>query len=300
MANTVNRVDSGIAGLTISTKIERVDRVDSGIADVSDSATKETGEPLTRVDSAVQGLSPMGEPLTKVDSAVQGLSISPAKETGEPLTRVDSAVQGLSPTEETGEPLTKVDSAVQGLSTSPPKEKKASKEKKPLKEKVAHRRTSSSTPTLPNMQELKQKKTRIQVAIETQGTGWKINTSTSHVDDKDILSKPLVTPLVKSIDLHFSTGIVVTARNKAGVTIKDALEVIYKKNKNKADDELSEPYLKGFVWEPDSFEGDSSSDVPKQYLDEWDRLYISLSQIPTVATSRSGGKKKKKAAAEAE
>ncbi len=60
-----------------------------------------------------------------------------------------------------------------------------------------------------------------------------MNTSATSVDDKDILTKPLVTPLVRVIDLQFPLGTVVTARNKFGVTIKDAMDAIYKTQKKK-------------------------------------------------------------------
>lgn len=43
----------------------------------------------------------------------------------------------------------------------------------------------------------------------------------------------LVTPPVKKIDLHFPLGLEVTARNLKGVTIKDALDAIYKQFKKK-------------------------------------------------------------------
>lgn len=48
-----------------------------------------------------------------------------------------------------------------------------------------------------------------------------------------MLKKPLCTPLVKKIDLHFPLGLEVTARNLKGVTIKDALDAIYKQFKKK-------------------------------------------------------------------
>jgi hypothetical protein len=47
------------------------------------------------------------------------------------------------------------------------------------------------------------------------------------------LKKPLCTPKVKKIDLHFPLGLEVTARNLKGVTIKDALDAIYKQYKKK-------------------------------------------------------------------
>ena len=40
-------------------------------------------------------------------------------------------------------------------------------------------------------------------------------------------------PLVRKVDLHFPLGLEVTARNLRGVTIKDALDAIYKQFKKK-------------------------------------------------------------------
>ncbi|KAI2470205.1 hypothetical protein F4781DRAFT_186126 [Annulohypoxylon bovei var. microspora] len=179
------------------------------------------------------------------------------------------------------EPLTRVDSAVQGLGTSPPKEK------------ISHRRTSSSVAGVQSMKDLRESHTVIQVAKESQGTGWKINTSPMTVDDKDILKKPLITPLVRAVDLHFQHGVIVTARNRQGVTIKDALDAIHKPNKKRADDELSEPYLKGFEWLPNhpQLKDDPEKEAEREL--EWDRLYIHLSATPGVS-SFGGSKKKKK------
>jgi hypothetical protein len=53
------------------------------------------------------------------------------------------------------------------------------------------------------------------------------------VDDREALKKFLTTPPVKKIDLHFPLGLEVTARNLKGVTIKDALDAIYKQYKKK-------------------------------------------------------------------
>lgn len=61
----------------------------------------------------------------------------------------------------------------------------------------------------------------------------KLNTSPASLDEKDVLKKPLCTPMVKKIDLHFPLGLEVTARNLKGVTIKDALDAIYKQFKKK-------------------------------------------------------------------
>lgn len=61
----------------------------------------------------------------------------------------------------------------------------------------------------------------------------KINTSPATIDDKEVLKKLLTTPPIKKIDLHFPLGLEVTARNNKGVTIKDALDAIYKQFKKK-------------------------------------------------------------------
>lgn len=61
----------------------------------------------------------------------------------------------------------------------------------------------------------------------------KINTSPATIDDKEVLKKPLTAPLVKKIDLHFPLGLEVTARNLKGVTVKDALDAIYKQFKKR-------------------------------------------------------------------
>lgn len=61
----------------------------------------------------------------------------------------------------------------------------------------------------------------------------KLNTSPTSIDDKDYLKLHLVKPPVKKIDLVFPLGLTVTARNLKGVTIKDALDAIYKQFKKK-------------------------------------------------------------------
>lgn len=61
----------------------------------------------------------------------------------------------------------------------------------------------------------------------------KLNKSPSTVEDQDVLKKPLTSPLVRKVDLHFPLGLEVTARNLKGVTIKDALDAIYKQFKKK-------------------------------------------------------------------
>ena len=86
--------------------------------------------------------------------------------------------------------------------------------------------------------------------------------------EKGFLKKMLTEPPVKKIDLHFPLGLEVSARNLRGVTIKDALDAIYKQFRKKvytlpppkvqlcktnvlsqADDELEAPVLAGFEWD---------------------------------------------------
>jgi hypothetical protein len=167
------------------------------------------------------------------------------------------------------EPLTKVDSAVQGLSSSPPKETK-----------VGHRRQSSSAAGVMNINDLERDGIELQIAIETQKTGWKINTSPNMVDDKDILKKMLTKPPVKKIDLQFPLGLEVTARNLKGVTIKDAMDAIHKAFKKRADDELDKPYLAGFEWDKE---------------ESWTRLVVHLQKesgaAPVSKKKKKGGEK---------
>ena len=68
----------------------------------------------------------------------------------------------------------------------------------------------------------------------------KLNTSPASLDDKETLKKFLTTPPVKKVDLHFPLGLEVSARNLKGVTIKDALDAIYKQFKKK----VGEPHRK--------------------------------------------------------
>ncbi|KAF7931440.1 uncharacterized protein EAE98_002622 [Botrytis deweyae] len=140
-------------------------------------------------------------------------------------------------------PLTKVDSAVQGLSSSPTDEKKT----------MGHRRTSSSAPGVWNINDLEKEGKELEIAKETQKLNWRINKSPMTLEDpeKGFLKKSLTTPPVKKIDLHFPLGLEVTARNMKGVTIKDAVDAIYKQFRKKADDELETPVLAGFEWDKD-------------------------------------------------
>ncbi|KAI9698983.1 MAG: hypothetical protein M1836_003172 [Candelina mexicana] len=164
-------------------------------------------------------------------------------------------------------PLTKVDSAISGLSSSPPKDE----------QKKGHRRASSSAAGVYNINDLEKEGKELLIAKETQKLNWKLNTSPSTIDDKEVLKKFLTTPPVKKIDLHFPLGLEVSARNLKGVTIKDALDAIHKQFKKKEDDELENPVLAGFEWDKE---------------ESWTRLIVH--QKKEGAPSGGKGKKGKK------
>jgi len=138
-------------------------------------------------------------------------------------------------------------------------------------------------PTVYSIADLEKDKTPIKLNPETLQLGWKVNTSTSGIDHVD-LKKPLCTPLIKKIELRFPTGIEVIARNMKGVTIKDALDAIHKQLKKKADDELDEPYLKGFEWDPET---------------DYTKFYVHFSKESTAQTFSKKSKKKAKEEGEA-
>ncbi|KAJ9324942.1 hypothetical protein DTO027B5_3377 [Paecilomyces variotii] len=177
------------------------------------------------------------------------------------------------------EELTRIDSAVAGLSISPPDEKHL--DKKPIKK--THRRTSSTAEGVRNINDLEKEGIELEIPIETQKLGWRLNTSPSKLEDQDVLKKFLVTPPVKKIDLVWPLGLHVTARNMKGVTIRDALDAIYKQFKKKADDELENPVLAGFEWDKEEC---------------WTRLIVH--QKKEGAPPPSTKKSKKKAAANGE
>ncbi|ROW01259.1 hypothetical protein VMCG_05953 [Cytospora schulzeri] len=190
------------------------------------------------------------------------------------------------------EPLAKVDSAIDGLDTH----HDVKGTKKP-------RMSSVAAPGVWNVKDLgmifectlyngpsMEQKIDLKLAPETQKTGWKVNTSPSTVEDKEILKTMLTEPPIKKIDLHFPLGLEVTARNLKGVTIKDALDAIHKQFKKRAslpsatfsvsqqDDELEKPYLAGFEWDPE---------------ESWTRLVVHLQSHSGVPPT-SGKKKNKK------
>jgi len=135
--------------------------------------------------------------------------------------------------------LKKSDSAMsEGLSSSP------------IESKIRHRRTSSTVSGVFNINDLEKEGAEISISIETQKTNWKLNTPPTSIADPDLLKVPICSPPIKKIDLVWPSGLSVTARNMKGVTIKDALDAIYKQYKKKADDELDEkPILAGFEWD---------------------------------------------------
>jgi len=134
--------------------------------------------------------------------------------------------------------LSKVDSAIDSGFSSSPKT-----------DKVAARRKSSTAADVFNIADLEKEGVDIKIAPETQKLNWRLNTAPTSLGEAEILAKPLCTPKLKKIDLHFPLGLEVTARNLKGVTIKDALDAIHKQFKKKADDELENPVLAGFEWD---------------------------------------------------
>ncbi|KAJ5563873.1 uncharacterized protein N7503_001362 [Penicillium pulvis] len=174
-------------------------------------------------------------------------------------------------------PLTKVDSAIAGLSIQD--EKPLAPTETEVKKEKKSRRLSSQAEDVWNIKDLEEQKIEITLPIETQKTGWRLNTSPNTVEDKDILKLKLTNPPVKKIDLHFPLGLEVTARNLKGVTIKDALEAIHKQFKKKADDELEKPYLAGFEWDKEEC---------------WTRFIVHQTDKNTAPHQNENSKKSKK------
>jgi len=118
-----------------------------------------------------------------------------------------------------------------------------------------HRRKSSSASAagVYSAADLEAEKKDIVLAKDVAKLNWKINTSPASLGEADTLKKLLSTPPIKRIDLQFPLGLHVTARNMKGVTIKDALDAIYKQMKKRQDDELDEPVLAGFIWDPSEY-----------------------------------------------
>lgn len=119
------------------------------------------------------------------------------------------------------------------------------------------RRQSSSKPAVAGLLsakefEAQEPKVELKMIKDAAKINWKINTNPKTYPEQDLLPKLFTTPPLKSVELLFpQTGLTITARNLKGVTFQDALDAIYKHNKKRADDELSEPYLAGFYVDED-------------------------------------------------
>ncbi|KAJ5151827.1 hypothetical protein N7492_010122 [Penicillium capsulatum] len=195
-------------------------------------------------------------------------------------------------------PLTKVDSAIAGLSLE---EKAPDTTEKEVKR--THRRASSQSDNVWNIKDLEEKKIEITLPIETQKTGWYVL-----YDGLTFITPVMLTPQGNStrppkpsrikissncnssippsrrLTCTSPLGLEVTARNLKGVTIKDALDAIYKQFKKKAsscpaDDELEKPYLAGFEWDKDEC---------------WTRLIVHQTKEKTGQQQPSSKKSKKK------
>lgn len=195
-----------------------------------------------------------------------------------PLTKVDSAIAGLSLEEKHDKPPAEIDAK--------PKKEKPSKRGSISSDKrssVSSEKRGSVAEGVWNIKDLEKEKIEITLPIETQKTGWRLNKSPNTIEDKDILALKLIDPPVKKIDLHFPLGLEVTARNSKGVTIKDALDAIYKQFKKKEDDDLDAPYLAGFEWDKEEC---------------WTRLIVHQTKNntaqPPVQTNSKKNKKKNK------
>jgi len=140
--------------------------------------------------------------------------------------------------------LAKVDSAVQGLEPA-----------SPSRTKPGHRRKSSSDNNVVDIKTLDRES--VKFSDEIAQLGWKINASTSSAADKEVLKKMLTDPPVKSIEFCMpltsdTAGIEFKVVKPKGVTIKDVMDKLSKKYKDKHDEDLpfgeQRAFLQGFVW----------------------------------------------------
>ena len=96
---------------------------------------------------------------------------------------------------------------------------------------------------------------KLTVAKGIKSLKWHITKSPGKIDtldSPDILPSLLVTPPVRMITLVMPVGMSIQVRNtKTGVTVKDAFDAIYKKYKNKEEDEVPEGVLQNFIWDPE-------------------------------------------------
>jgi len=140
--------------------------------------------------------------------------------------------------------LKKVDSAVQGLESESPKAEKK------------HARKASTDNGVVDIKTLDPENVKF-ATEDIQNIGWKINMPTTSGNDKDALKKPLTDPPVKSFEFCVPisenvAGIEFKVTKPKGVTIKDVMDKLSKKYKDKHEEDLpygeTKAYLKGFAY----------------------------------------------------
>ncbi|BFZ56821.1 oxidation resistance protein 1 [Savitreella phatthalungensis] len=89
---------------------------------------------------------------------------------------------------------------------------------------------------------------------------WQINRAPGKIDfdkldvDEETLKMPLTEPPVNRIDLRFPQSLTLTCRKPRGyVSVRDAMDTIYKKFKSKADEDLGEKTLTEMEWDPNDY-----------------------------------------------
>ncbi|ORY79380.1 hypothetical protein BCR37DRAFT_381522 [Protomyces lactucae-debilis] len=73
------------------------------------------------------------------------------------------------------------------------------------------------------------------------------------LDKADWMHEMLTTPPVNRIDLKFPQSLTLTVRKPKGVTCKDAMDVVYKKFKHKALEDIAEPQLDELEWDRNDY-----------------------------------------------
>lgn len=179
----------------------------------------------------------MTEPLSKVDSAVQGLSSSPPKEEKKTRRQSSAAAPGVYNINDLGKLslITPSDIGKHDMIAS----------KDLFTDLLLQRPRELNSSSLPRLKRLDGKQLTLDVVdlafrprdiiikTATDSSNRKINKSSSTVEDAAILKLHLTKPPVKRIALHFPLGLEVQARNLKGVTIKDALDAIHKAYKKR-------------------------------------------------------------------
>lgn len=68
------------------------------------------------------------------------------------------------------------------------------------------------------------------------------------------MKEPITNPPVNRIDLRFPQSLTLTCRKPRGyVSVKDAMDTIYKKFKSKQDEDLAERTLVELEWDPNDY-----------------------------------------------